>query len=262
MTLCEENCKLIDYDYLTERAKCSCDIKITIPLIEEIRFNKEELYKSITDINNLMNVDVMKCYKQVFNKKDIINNYGFYFMIIIIFLFFICLIIFISKSFDKLKYEIKSIIFALKNELDIKPVKKTIKKIKLKKKKKRKKKIKNKNKEININNEIKINFNNSLKKNNGNQNIDLNDIDISNKKIIIDFKDINLSQQKILEYKDFELNSFEYEDALKTDKRTYFQYYFSLLKINHLIIFSFCPYKDYNSRIIKMFLFFSFSKCI
>ena len=43
---------------------------------------------------------------------------------------------------------------------------------------------------------------------------------------------------------------------MKKDKRTFFQYYISLLKINHLLIFSFIPNKDYNSRIIKFFLFF------
>ena len=48
----------------------------------------------------------------------------------------------------------------------------------------------------------------------------------------------------------------EYEEAKKFDKRTYFQFYFSLLKIKNLLIFSFWPDKDYNSRIIKMFLFF------
>ena len=54
MTLCEENCKLIKYDYERRKAKCSCDIKIGIPfLIEEIRINKYELYKSFTDLKNI-----------------------------------------------------------------------------------------------------------------------------------------------------------------------------------------------------------------
>jgi hypothetical protein len=30
MTLCEENCLLIDYDYSKEQAKCSCDIKVNV----------------------------------------------------------------------------------------------------------------------------------------------------------------------------------------------------------------------------------------
>ena len=52
----------------------------------------------------------------------------------------------------------------------------------------------------------------------------------------------------------------EYIDALKYDKRTYFQYYVSLIKINHILIFTFFLSNDQNSKIIKLCLFFfSFS---
>ena len=65
---------------------------------------------------------------------------------------------------------------------------------------------------------------------------------------------------EIKELKDFEMNSLEYEEAFKLDKRNYFQYYISLLKYNHPLIFAFCTSNDYNSRIIKIYLFFfSFS---
>ena len=46
--------------------------------------------------------------------------------------------------------------------------------------------------------------------------------------------------------------------ALNKDKRSYSQYYFSLLERKQLILFSFYPNNDYNSRIIKSFLFFFF----
>jgi hypothetical protein len=42
---------------------------------------------------------------------------------------------------------------------------------------------------------------------------------------------------------------------LSIDKRTYFQYYWSLLKKNHLILFTFYPNNDYNLPSIKIFLF-------
>ena len=61
-----------------------------------------------------------------------------------------------------------------------------------------------------------------------------------------------------LNYNNSELNSLSYEEALKYDKRSFFQYYISLLKINQLLLFSFYPNEDYNSKIIKMFLFFFF----
>ena len=66
--------------------------------------------------------------------------------------------------------------------------------------------------------------------------------------------------EEIIEQKDFELNSLDYEEALKLDKRNFCELYFSLIKNNHPIIFSFACYQDYNPKIIKIFLFFfSFS---
>ena len=61
-----------------------------------------------------------------------------------------------------------------------------------------------------------------------------------------------------MEYNDYELNSLSYEDVLKYDKRNIYEYYWSLLKRNQLLFFSFIPNKDYNSPIIKIFLFFLF----
>ena len=59
---------------------------------------------------------------------------------------------------------------------------------------------------------------------------------------------------------DYELNSLKYEIALKKDKRNYIQYYWSLLKKKHLILFTFLPTNDYNLICIKISLFlFSFS---
>ena len=59
-----------------------------------------------------------------------------------------------------------------------------------------------------------------------------------------------------MEYNDEEKNNLNYELALRYDKRTYFEYYLSLLKTKHPFIFSFCYSKDYNSKIIKLDLFF------
>ena len=57
------------------------------------------------------------------------------------------------------------------------------------------------------------------------------------------------------------MNSLDYKEAIKLDHRNYFNYYLSLLKNNHPLMFSFSSYNDYNSKIIKIFLFF-FSFCL
>ena len=59
-----------------------------------------------------------------------------------------------------------------------------------------------------------------------------------------------------LSFTDSEINSFDYQTALKYDERTFIQYYLSLIKTKHLLIFSFYPVKDYNSMTIKICLFF------
>ena len=56
-------------------------------------------------------------------------------------------------------------------------------------------------------------------------------------------------------YNDEELNNLKYEEAKKIDKRTFFQYYYSLLKKKHLILFTFLPTDDYNLTTVKISLF-------
>ena len=57
-------------------------------------------------------------------------------------------------------------------------------------------------------------------------------------------------------YNDYELNELDYHDALKLDRRTFSQLYISLLKTNHILIFSFFHMNDYNSYMIKIYMFF------
>ena len=62
--------------------------------------------------------------------------------------------------------------------------------------------------------------------------------------------------QNIFESIDDEINNLPYDLALETDKRTYCEYYISLLRTKHKLIFAFCYNGDYNSKIIKIDLFF------
>ena len=55
---------------------------------------------------------------------------------------------------------------------------------------------------------------------------------------------------------DNEFNSLNYEEAKEKDKRSYCQYYFSLLRTKHILIFSFFSTRDYNSQSIKIYIFF------
>ena len=81
MTLCEDNCDLIEYNYTNKKAKCSCAIKISVPLLDDIKLDKNKLKNQFTDIDNTFNIKIMKCYKNVFNFNNLKKNFGFYFQI-------------------------------------------------------------------------------------------------------------------------------------------------------------------------------------
>ena len=104
-----------------------------------------------------------------------------------------------------------------------------------------------------------------------NSNLPVNNKSVNNSNIKIN-KEMNKAKNKKKEnigdniedinYKlnDYELNSLEYKEALKKDKRTYSQYYLSLLRMKHSLIFTFYTSNDFNSPIIKIcFFLFSFS---
>ena len=60
---------------------------------------------------------------------------------------------------------------------------------------------------------------------------------------------------QILSFNEKELNELNFIKAIKYDKRTFIQIYFSFLKMDHILIKIFNS-KDYNSLMIKIYLFF------
>ena len=119
-----------------------------------------------------------------------------------------------------------------------------------------------------------INFNpSSIPSSNSNLKINLS-LNLANNKALPRFRNNNFNNIRIKKfvkpkinnkknkvfYNTFELNTLQYKFALINDKRTCCEYYFALLKIKQPLFVSICPIKDYNSRVIKLNLFFlSFS---
>ena len=277
MSVCEKDCTFKDYNFDTKKASCECFIKIKVPLMSEIEVNKNKFINDISNISNIINLDIVKCYKTLFTKEGLIKNIGSYILLSIIKINIIIILLFNIKGFKEIKNQINYIIKnkinkknenkKQKNKKDIKkknedkkqkdePPKKTNTKTKTKTKRKKKGK---KNKKINIlenmskfetmNDNSDLKFKNNIKSKN-NKNIEFS--------ILNDTNNINL-----IKYNDNELNSLSYENALTIDKRDYINYYFSLLKTKHLILFTFFNNDDYNSKLIKIYLFlFSFSLCL
>ena len=60
--------------------------------------------------------------------------------------------------------------------------------------------------------------------------------------------------KNIIKMNDYELNVSSYENALKYDKRTFFNYYWSIIKVQNILLFAIIPSNDYNSQNIKICL--------
>ena len=123
-----------------------------------------------------------------------------------------------------------------------------------KKAKRNKKDKKDRSEQKNINRKTINNDDN----NNSNRAISIDNfsLNLGNKIIKLDENQIYKMAIEINSLTISELNDLKYKDALKKDNRTFCLYYLSLIKTNHIIYFSFVPFLDYNSRIIKIFLFF------
>ena len=279
--VCQDGCDFTKYDYNTQKAICSCDIKETPSSFASMNINKDKLFKNFIDIKNIANINILKCYKTLFNKNNIKKNIGFFIIIPIIIFHFICILLH-NKNLDIIKNIIQDIIFGITNWKLVKKDKRT-KKSKIKSKNE---KLRNEKSEIpsQNNNDIKIipnkfvnksekKFDNPPKRgrmknkmvviNNYLNLINNNNYDIMNKNIISNSvselsqkKSIILKTQKIMALNDEELNQLSYQLALKNDNRKYCEYYYSLIRTKHNLIFSFCYSNDYNSRIIKIDLFF------
>jgi len=62
-------------------------------------------------------------------------------------------------------------------------------------------------------------------------------------------------EERVNIFNEEELNKMDYKYAIELDKRDFITYYFSLLKLKHLIIFTFLIKEDYNVYLIKISLF-------
>ena len=84
------------------------------------------------------------------------------------------------------------------------------------------------------------------------------DISLLNKNKNNGQKQTKINDIQFSPFNEYELNKLRYKDALSYDKRSYFKYYFSIVKRNNLLIFAFLLSNDYNPKVIKISIF-SFS---
>ena len=265
LSLCENNCTFNGYDSNTKKALCECEIKININLISDIIEDENILsnnFNSTSDTST--NIGTIKCISLLFSKDGLLTNIGSYILIFTIILFGVSIIIFYKCGYQLIEMNIQEIISLKsnnKNKIDIFNVEKKIKKLKKKKRKKKDNIIGNPNKKnIKKHDFHKTDQLQMSKSELKNTNAIINYEKYNDKQNIIFYKENEKNNKKIkkINCKEFEVNSFNYEEALEFDKRTYLEYYFSLIKTKVSLLFAFFPIDDYNIKIIKICLFFLF----
>ena len=266
MSICENSCTLTKYETDSKKAICECGVKSKQLVISELINQTDLLSYNFTTKSQSSNMITMKCYYTLFTKSGLIKNIGSYILLFTIILFLISGILFYKCGYHLLEDEIKEIMntkeenskqglniiktIEIPNKKGYNTTNNKIKKAKTKNGKKKKIK-KKKNLKISQINKIQTIGNNSSEIPKSFAKLETN---INEHKLYS--KNIQQNIQNSIIYTDYEMNSFSYKEAINYDKRSLCKYYISLIRIKQLFIFSFCPMKDYNSRIVKIDLFF------
>ena len=296
-TVCQDGCIFSNYDNKKQKAKCSCDIVEHSSSNDKISIDKSKLYENFLDIKNIANINLLKCYKVLFSINGIKKNYGCYSLIPIFLSHFAIIIVFYGKNYYKvIKDKIYDIKYGISNWNLVKEEKRKNRKIKrlrkknlgnvIGKKRKQKQKFYNNKEEHkeDISPQIDLEYHKKYEKKlvkqiikkhkiqkdfDKNNTININNDDCSKGKInnienFVSSKSNKIESlekiKQIMSKNDEEINNLSYKKAKKYDKRNYFQYFVSLLKTKHIVIFTFFNNNDYNSKIIKINLFlFNFS---
>ena len=89
LTICQEDCNLVEYNYTLTKGICSCKVKQSSSSFADIKINKEQLLNSLNsfkEIKNMINFNILFCYRNLLDEINIIYNLGFYSLLLIIIL--------------------------------------------------------------------------------------------------------------------------------------------------------------------------------
>jgi len=247
LSLCEANCTFKGYNSSTSKVECECKTRSYLYTLEAL--SGDDLLDKIEAEQKLTNLNLMKC-SNLLTGEEIKNNTGFFLIAIIIVLFIIIMIIFCVRGYNNLEKKIDEVI----------PIKFKSEKNTMKNKSKSliHEIIPNKNKNTKHQSSRKNKKMNSfLSKNSKNSFINENrSKDKKPTMIEIEQKEKIKEDDFMKTTNDYEMNNLSYELALKYDKREFCDYYSSLIRTKQIVFFSFCDFNDYNSGVIKKFIFF------
>ena len=285
VTLCEDNCLNVGVDLIKMKATCECPIKSE--LIKDI-LNSNIMQNDLVEVVLNSNLEILKCYKNVFNYKFFKKNYGSFFVIIIICIQVICAFFFIFLDKGNIKKYINEIyekyndiikpqieingaeINNLNDMCNINPndfnnknyvlAVPPVKKMKTKEKKKNSISLENGSKS-NFNSYDKFktlghSINNDKHKKKDKKKIHIKKKSKKNTKI---YKETNNKILGIDDIVEESLDEMEFEDILISDKRSFCQIFWDILKDKQYIINIF-TYDNLIPRSLKILLLFTIIK--
>jgi hypothetical protein len=290
ITPCDTGCINKGVDFELEKFKCECKFK---SFADNNALNSNLYGQSIAEMINIissLNIEVLKCIKDIFNKKYFVKCIGGHIILGLFGVELVALMIYSIKGLSIINKHTYALVESFKNYEKIKNEKSGIIEINEpsfppKKKERRDKKVKTnvKNKNESIINDAEDEKNQRKKKKKSNINFKCNKtkekkFNVKNnlyniesnteKKLKIntkkDLKENKLKTEKIEiedEYMkiikdyinpDFDENDFD--DVLKKDKRTFCQYFCEKFMINQIFINTFFIKEHFKPRILKIML--------
>jgi hypothetical protein len=105
ITLCEDTCQYKEFDIISLKAKCQCNIKTEVKSDNDVKFVPNKIIENFYKIEKYTNIRVAICYNLVFSLKGQTYNYGSYILIGISF----CFLIIMIATFATINNTIKSL---------------------------------------------------------------------------------------------------------------------------------------------------------
>ena len=69
--VCQEDCDLSNYNYNTEIANCSCNVKQASFSFADININTTKLLNNFKNAKNYANLNLFVCHKSLFSKEGL-----------------------------------------------------------------------------------------------------------------------------------------------------------------------------------------------
>ena len=287
--VCPDHCYTTSFDLESKYLKCECSVNESDITLDLKHITGENIGNSFYSTLKNSNWKVMICYNLVFNWEIFQKNSGSIITLIFFIIYLGFTIYFIFRGIKPLQYAISKIMFAemkpefqedqkyinsiynstnINNKTKIKKNKGKKVKIKINPPKKENGRKINSGITISKNSDTKISLFTETKKTKSGEKLMTTPGKSKNNLMKNKFKkeltyteganlkkknEIDKEKEEIMSNLDnFQLNNLEYLDACKYDTRSFFKTYYSVLKREHIILFTFFSWNDYNLFYVKI----------